>query len=119
MNICCIVFIKTNIILPLYQNIRRFCRLLYFDKEGVIWKLSCCSLCQCFAKETIVVMQTCSKVFIVLNQTNSCVAHNSFQVEVIHDCSILAAVGLRMASTPGVSAILFDALAKVLTVLGW
>ena len=55
----------------------------------------------------------------MLIQTSSCVAHNSFQVEVIHDCSILAAVGLRMASTPGVSAILFDALAKVLTVLGW
>ncbi|KAL5206276.1 hypothetical protein ABZP36_034485 [Zizania latifolia] len=34
------------------------------------------------------------------------------KVEVIHGCSILAAVGLRMASTPGVSAILFDALAK-------
>jgi aspartokinase len=40
-------------------------------------------------------------------------ANNSFQVEVINGCSILAAVGLRMASTPGVSAILFDALAKV------
>nr|CAB3480738.1 unnamed protein product [Digitaria exilis] len=34
------------------------------------------------------------------------------KVEVIHNCSILAAVGLRMASTPGVSATLFDALAK-------
>lgn len=34
------------------------------------------------------------------------------QVEVIHDCSILAAVGQRMASTPGVSATLFNALAK-------
>ncbi|KQJ89734.1 bifunctional aspartokinase/homoserine dehydrogenase 2, chloroplastic isoform X2 [Brachypodium distachyon] len=34
------------------------------------------------------------------------------KVEIIHGCSILAAVGLRMASTPGVSAILFDALAK-------
>ncbi|KAJ3693229.1 hypothetical protein LUZ60_008709 [Juncus effusus] len=34
------------------------------------------------------------------------------QVEVIPNCSILAAVGLRMASTPGVSATLFDALAK-------
>ncbi|XP_020103203.1 bifunctional aspartokinase/homoserine dehydrogenase 1, chloroplastic [Ananas comosus] len=34
------------------------------------------------------------------------------QVEVIHNCSILAAVGQRMASTPGVSATLFDALAK-------
>ncbi|KAG2634189.1 hypothetical protein PVAP13_2NG221500 [Panicum virgatum] len=34
------------------------------------------------------------------------------KVEVINGCSILAAVGLRMASTPGVSAILFDALAK-------
>ncbi|KAM0821157.1 hypothetical protein ACQ4PT_048276 [Festuca glaucescens] len=34
------------------------------------------------------------------------------KVEVIQGCSILAAVGLRMASTPGVSAILFDALAK-------
>ncbi|XP_040383331.1 bifunctional aspartokinase/homoserine dehydrogenase 2, chloroplastic [Oryza brachyantha] len=34
------------------------------------------------------------------------------KVEVIRGCSILAAVGLRMASTPGVSAILFDALAK-------
>lgn len=39
--------------------------------------------------------------------------NNYFQVEVINGCSILAAVGLRMASTPGVSAILFDALAKV------
>jgi aspartokinase len=40
--------------------------------------------------------------------------HNSvYQVEVIHNCSVLAAVGLRMASTPGVSATLFDALAKV------
>ncbi len=37
-----------------------------------------------------------------------------FQVEVIHNCSILAAVGLKMASTPGVSATLFDALAKVI-----
>ncbi|XP_073102745.1 bifunctional aspartokinase/homoserine dehydrogenase 1, chloroplastic isoform X2 [Elaeis guineensis] len=34
------------------------------------------------------------------------------QVEVIPNCSILAAVGQRMASTPGVSATLFDALAK-------
>ncbi|XP_017700393.2 bifunctional aspartokinase/homoserine dehydrogenase 1, chloroplastic-like isoform X2 [Phoenix dactylifera] len=34
------------------------------------------------------------------------------RVEVIPDCSILAAVGQRMASTPGVSATLFDALAK-------
>jgi len=34
------------------------------------------------------------------------------KVEVINGCSILAVVGLRMASTPGVSAILFDALAK-------
>ncbi|XP_015696043.1 bifunctional aspartokinase/homoserine dehydrogenase 1, chloroplastic isoform X2 [Oryza brachyantha] len=34
------------------------------------------------------------------------------KVEVIHNCSILAAVGLKMASTPGVSATLFDALAK-------
>ncbi|TVT99251.1 hypothetical protein EJB05_55377, partial [Eragrostis curvula] len=34
------------------------------------------------------------------------------KVEVIHNCSILAAVGLRMASTPGVSATFFDALAK-------
>ncbi|PAN11738.1 hypothetical protein PAHAL_2G210000 [Panicum hallii] len=34
------------------------------------------------------------------------------KVEVIKGCSILAAVGLRMASTPGVSAMLFDALAK-------
>ncbi|XP_020275624.1 bifunctional aspartokinase/homoserine dehydrogenase 1, chloroplastic-like isoform X1 [Asparagus officinalis] len=34
------------------------------------------------------------------------------QVEVIHKCSILAAVGQKMASTPGVSATLFDALAK-------
>jgi aspartokinase len=39
------------------------------------------------------------------------------QVEVIHNCSILAAVGLRMASTPGVSATLFDALAKVFCTL--
>ncbi|CAA7402698.1 unnamed protein product [Spirodela intermedia] len=34
------------------------------------------------------------------------------QVEVIPNCSILAAVGQKMASTPGVSATLFDALAK-------
>ncbi|KAL0915407.1 hypothetical protein M5K25_015819 [Dendrobium thyrsiflorum] len=34
------------------------------------------------------------------------------QVEVIHNCSILAAVGQKMASTPGVSATLFDAIAK-------
>jgi hypothetical protein len=41
------------------------------------------------------------------------------QVEVIHNCSVLAAVGLRMASTPGVSATLFDALAKVFNDLIW
>ncbi|KAG5559655.1 hypothetical protein RHGRI_009249 [Rhododendron griersonianum] len=35
------------------------------------------------------------------------------QVAVIPNCSILAAVGLKMASTPGVSATLFNALAKV------
>lgn len=40
--------------------------------------------------------------------------YNSSQVEVISNCSILAAVGQKMASTPGVSATLFDALAKVL-----
>ncbi|XXG48440.1 hypothetical protein AAC387_Pa02g2887 [Persea americana] len=34
------------------------------------------------------------------------------QVEVIPNCSILAAVGQKMASTPGVSASLFSALAK-------
>ncbi|XP_010273647.1 PREDICTED: bifunctional aspartokinase/homoserine dehydrogenase 1, chloroplastic-like [Nelumbo nucifera] len=34
------------------------------------------------------------------------------QVEVIRNCSILAAVGQKMASTPGVSATLFNALAK-------
>ncbi|XP_068654199.1 bifunctional aspartokinase/homoserine dehydrogenase 1, chloroplastic-like [Aristolochia californica] len=34
------------------------------------------------------------------------------QVEVIPNCSILAAVGQKMASTPGVSATLFNALAK-------
>ncbi|XP_010265552.1 PREDICTED: bifunctional aspartokinase/homoserine dehydrogenase 2, chloroplastic-like isoform X2 [Nelumbo nucifera] len=34
------------------------------------------------------------------------------QIEVIHNCSILAAVGQKMASTPGVSATLFNALAK-------
>ncbi|PRQ22523.1 putative homoserine dehydrogenase, Aspartate kinase [Rosa chinensis] len=34
------------------------------------------------------------------------------QVQVIPNCSILAAVGQRMASTPGVSATLFNALAK-------
>ncbi|XP_042432339.1 bifunctional aspartokinase/homoserine dehydrogenase 1, chloroplastic-like [Zingiber officinale] len=34
------------------------------------------------------------------------------KVEVIPKCSILAAVGQKMASTPGVSATLFDALAK-------
>lgn len=34
------------------------------------------------------------------------------QVEVVSDCSILAAVGQRMASTPGVCATLFNALAK-------
>jgi aspartokinase len=35
------------------------------------------------------------------------------QVAVIPNCSILAAVGQKMASTPGVSATLFNALAKV------
>ncbi|XP_051139168.1 bifunctional aspartokinase/homoserine dehydrogenase 1, chloroplastic-like [Andrographis paniculata] len=34
------------------------------------------------------------------------------QIAVIPNCSILAAVGQKMASTPGVSATLFDALAK-------
>eukprot|EP00249_Psilotum_nudum_P011933 c23476_g1_i1 orf=63-2849(+) len=34
------------------------------------------------------------------------------QVQVVSNCSILAAVGQRMASTPGVSATLFNALAK-------
>ncbi|CAH9141565.1 unnamed protein product [Cuscuta epithymum] len=34
------------------------------------------------------------------------------QISVIQNCSILAAVGQRMASTPGVSATLFSALAK-------
>ncbi|KAL2241753.1 UNVERIFIED_CONTAM: Bifunctional aspartokinase/homoserine dehydrogenase, chloroplastic [Sesamum indicum] len=34
------------------------------------------------------------------------------QIAVIHNCSILAAVGQKMASTPGVSATLFNALAK-------
>ncbi|KAI3878928.1 hypothetical protein MKX03_037325 [Papaver bracteatum] len=34
------------------------------------------------------------------------------KVEVIRNCSILAAVGQKMASTPGVSATLFNALAK-------
>ncbi|KAK1295955.1 hypothetical protein QJS10_CPB15g00189 [Acorus calamus] len=34
------------------------------------------------------------------------------KVEIIRNCSILATVGQRMASTPGVSANLFDALAK-------
>eukprot|EP00271_Cylindrocystis_brebissonii_P004896 TRINITY_DN16821_c0_g1_i1.p1 TRINITY_DN16821_c0_g1~~TRINITY_DN16821_c0_g1_i1.p1 ORF type:complete len:958 (-),score=174.47 TRINITY_DN16821_c0_g1_i1:780-3653(-) len=34
------------------------------------------------------------------------------KVEVVHSCSVLAAVGQRMASTPGVSATLFGALAK-------
>ncbi|KAK1273697.1 hypothetical protein QJS04_geneDACA009811 [Acorus gramineus] len=34
------------------------------------------------------------------------------KIEVISNCSILATVGQRMASTPGVSATLFDALAK-------
>lgn len=38
------------------------------------------------------------------------------QVEVIPRCSILATVGQKMASTPGVSATLFDALAKVFPV---
>lgn len=42
---------------------------------------------------------------------------NSLQVEVIPNCSILAAVGQRMASTPGVSATLFDALAKVFDII--
>lgn len=35
------------------------------------------------------------------------------QVEIVKKCCILAAVGQRMASTPGVSATLFTALAKV------
>ncbi|XP_010538311.1 PREDICTED: bifunctional aspartokinase/homoserine dehydrogenase 1, chloroplastic isoform X2 [Tarenaya hassleriana] len=34
------------------------------------------------------------------------------QIEIIPNCSILAAVGQKMASTPGVSATLFNALAK-------
>ncbi|KAJ7525674.1 hypothetical protein O6H91_17G061300 [Diphasiastrum complanatum] len=34
------------------------------------------------------------------------------RIEVVHDCCVLAAVGQRMASTPGVSATLFGALAK-------
>ncbi|THG04152.1 hypothetical protein TEA_015493 [Camellia sinensis var. sinensis] len=38
---------------------------------------------------------------------------SSSQVAVIPNCSILAAVGQKMASTPGVSATLFNALAKV------
>lgn len=37
----------------------------------------------------------------------------SSQVAVIPNCSILAAVGVKMASTPGVSATFFSALAKV------
>lgn len=37
----------------------------------------------------------------------------SFQIEIIPNCSILAAVGQKMASTPGVSATFFNALAKV------
>jgi aspartokinase len=35
------------------------------------------------------------------------------QVAIVPNCSILAAVGQKMASTPGVSATLFNALAKV------
>lgn len=35
------------------------------------------------------------------------------QIAVVPNCSILAAVGQKMASTPGVSATLFNALAKV------
>lgn len=35
------------------------------------------------------------------------------QIAVVSNCSILAAVGQKMASTPGVSATLFNALAKV------
>ncbi|XP_024532065.1 bifunctional aspartokinase/homoserine dehydrogenase 1, chloroplastic [Selaginella moellendorffii] len=34
------------------------------------------------------------------------------KIEIVPNCSILAAVGQKMASTPGVSATLFDALAK-------
>lgn len=37
----------------------------------------------------------------------------SFQIEIVPNCSILAAVGQKMASTPGVSATFFNALAKV------
>jgi aspartokinase len=51
-------------------------------------------------------------VFQYVNSNLICLVSIS-QVEVIHNCSILSAVGLRMASTPGVSATLFDALAKV------
>ncbi|KAJ0987088.1 hypothetical protein J5N97_005444 [Dioscorea zingiberensis] len=40
------------------------------------------------------------------------VAGRLSKVEVIRHCSILAAVGQKMASTPGVSATLFDAIAK-------
>lgn len=45
-----------------------------------------------------------------------CIKYNFFylpQIAVIPNCSILAAVGQKMASTPGVSATLFNALAKV------
>ncbi|THG12389.1 hypothetical protein TEA_014353 [Camellia sinensis var. sinensis] len=41
-----------------------------------------------------------------------CHRPSSSQVAVISNCSILAAVGQKMASTPGVSATLFNALAK-------
>lgn len=41
------------------------------------------------------------------------IAFSFLQIEVIPNCSILAAVGQKMASTPGVSCTLFSALAKV------
>jgi aspartokinase len=42
-----------------------------------------------------------------------CFLKITLQVAVIPNCSILAAVGQKMASTHGVSATLFNALAKV------
>ncbi|XP_057428892.1 bifunctional aspartokinase/homoserine dehydrogenase 2, chloroplastic-like isoform X2 [Lotus japonicus] len=64
----------------------------------------------CFAvpeKEVKAVAEALQTVF-----HNALGAQRLSQVSVIPDCSILAAVGQKMASTPGVSATLFNALAK-------
>ncbi|KAM0941507.1 putative homoserine dehydrogenase, Aspartate kinase [Dioscorea sansibarensis] len=64
----------------------------------------------CFAvpeKEVGAVSEALQNIF-----REALVAGRLSKVEVIPNCSILAAVGQKMASTPGVSATLFDAIAK-------